>query len=96
MSVVPVSCAKCSNSEMKTDHRMCTVKHIDCAVRGELAFCSSYSPLEKPVETKRYQVTMRATATLEIDATSALNASKIARWQDADVDDWEVTEVKQI
>lgn len=91
------NCKRCKNRKDKDDgSSMCTVKHIDCSVRKGDRPCSHFDVIQVEKPLKRYKVYLTATAVQEIEARSSEGASKKADWCDADISDWEVSEVEEI
>lgn len=90
-------CTKCPNSEIAGDgHRFCKVKHIDCSVRKGKRPCTHYDMKKGPKTEKTYLVTMTATGTCEVRASSREGAEDKADWCDCDDPDIEIVSVEEL
>lgn len=96
-AVFKADCNLCRNRRLKSDgSSMCVVKCIDCSVRPGMKPCSHFNEIEEEKKERRFKVHMTACAVQTVDAFSQKDASKKADWCDADLIDWEVSEVEEI
>lgn len=97
LAIIYADCTECSNSVIKADgHRACLVKHIDCSVRKGPKPCSHFKGIEPVKESKEFRVLLTACATQIVTASDKQSAAKMADWCEADMEDWEVSEVEEV
>lgn len=95
--LVYADCTKCDNSMVKSDgNRRCLVKNIDCSVRKGQRPCSHFKGKVPVKENKEFRILLTACATQIVTAPDKQTAAKMADWCEADIDDWEVSEIEEV
>ena len=97
LAVFYADCKECNNRKVKTDgSSMCLVKHIDCSVRKGQRPCSHFTGIKSVKENKEFRILLTACATQIVTAPDKQSAARMADWCDAEIDDWEVSEVEEV
>ena len=96
-AVFHADCTECNNRKIRADGgSTCLVKHIDCSVRKGQRPCSHFTGIKPVKESKEFRILLTACATQIVTAPDKQSAARLADWCDAEIDDWEVSEVEEV